>query len=226
MKMTEDALALIRQFEGFRGRAYLCPSGVWTIGYGHTSHAGPPAVTRGKDITESEAETLLRSDVENFAKDVTKLLFRELNDKQFSALVSFAYNIGIGALRTSSVLKAINAGDFDAVPRRLQLWVKAGGRILPGLVKRRAAEAAMFMGGTDGASRSDTGIPSRVDGKPARESTTVISAIITAIAALLSGGLGVSGGTRVMALPLAALGIAAALWIIRERLLKSKEEGI
>lgn len=144
MHMTEEGLALIRRFEGFRGEAYRCPAGIWTIGYGHTSNAGPPRVGPGMTMSEAEAARILAQDVERFATGVRAALTREVSPEQFSALVSFAFNVGIGAFRSSSVLKAVNAGDFGAVPDRLALWVKAKGKTLPGLVRRRAAEGAMF----------------------------------------------------------------------------------
>jgi lysozyme len=145
MKLTEDGLALIRRFEGFRETAYRCPAGVWTIGYGHTEQAGPPKVVVGMKISEVEARRILAADADGVAAEVRAALTRELNDAQFSALVSFAFNVGAGAFRGSSVLAAANAGRFAEVPGRLKLWVKAGGRVLPGLEKRRAAEAALFM---------------------------------------------------------------------------------
>jgi len=150
MHVTEEGLALIRRFEGFRAEAYLCPAGVWTIGYGHTSAAGPPKVKPGMRMSEPEARRVLADDVERFAHDVRAALTREVTPQQFSALVSFAYNVGSGAFRRSSVLKAVNAGDFAAVPERLSLWVKADGRTLGGLVRRRKAEGDLFAaGGTE-----------------------------------------------------------------------------
>lgn len=144
MKMTEEGLALIRQFEGFREAAYRDAVGVWTIGYGHTSMAGPPVVTPGLRISREQGADILACDVDLFARGVAAALSVPLNDAQFSSLVSFAYNVGLGNFRKSSVLRAVNAGDFAAVPKRLNLWVKAGGRTLPGLVKRRVAEGALF----------------------------------------------------------------------------------
>lgn len=144
MHMTEEGLALIRRFEGFRAQAYRCPAGIWTIGYGHTSNAGPPRVSPGMEMSEAEARRVLAADVERFAAEVRAALTREVSPQQFSALVSFAFNVGTAAFRTSSVLRAVNAGDFGAVPGRLGLWVKAMGKTLPGLVRRRAAEAQMF----------------------------------------------------------------------------------
>jgi lysozyme len=144
MKLNTRGLAIIKEFEGLRTKAYRCPAGVWTIGYGHTSQAGPPAVKSGMTVTAKEAAAILAADAEKFAKSVSDVVKVALSDDQFSALVSFAYNVGIGNFRSSSVLKAVKARDFDAVPRRLALWIKAGGRVLPGLIKRRAAEAALF----------------------------------------------------------------------------------
>lgn len=144
MEVNEEGLALIKRFEGLRTTAYRCPAGVWTIGYGHTSMAGPPAVTSGMTIGEADAGAILQRDVDAFAREVEASLRVRLSGNQFAALVSFSYNVGIGNFKKSSVLAAINAGDFAAVPRRLRLWVKAGGRRLPGLVKRRAAESELF----------------------------------------------------------------------------------
>jgi lysozyme len=144
MWMTDEGLALIRQFEGFRGEAYRCPAGEWTIGYGHTSAAGPPDVKPGMRMSEAEARAVLARDVELFARGVRRALTREVNASQFSALVSFAFNVGEGAFRRSSVLKAVNEGRFEDVPERLMLWVKADGRRLEGLARRRRAEARLF----------------------------------------------------------------------------------
>ena len=216
MNMTEDGLALIRACEGFRAKAYRDAVGVWTIGYGHTSMAGAPEVSAGLEISRAEAEKILARDVDGFARGVAKLVTVQLNDNEFSALVSFAYNAGLGNFAASSVLKAVNAGDRAAVPRRLQLWVKAGGRVLPGLVKRRAAEAALFLKSAEAPVQAPVEIPT---GKPAHKSTTIWAALLLPLLAGLMGhgALGL----------LAFAGIcAAAFWIIRERRKKSTEEGI
>lgn len=144
MRVNEAGLALIRAYEGFRGQAYRCPAGILTIGYGHTSMAGPPDVRAGMRMNKAQAEAVLAADVAVFASEIARFIRVELSGNQFSALVSFAYNAGTGAFRKSSVLAAVNRGDFDSVPRRLNLWVKAGGRTLPGLVKRRASEGQLF----------------------------------------------------------------------------------
>jgi lysozyme len=144
MFVTKEGLALIREFEGFRSSAYRCPAGILTIGYGHTSAAGPPEVKPGMRLSREEAEQVLAGDVGRTAGEVKDLLVRELTAPQFSALVSFAFNVGIGAFARSSVLKSANAGQFGSVPQKLLLWTKGGGRVLPGLVRRRNAEAALF----------------------------------------------------------------------------------
>lgn len=227
MNITDEGLELIRRFEGFRDTAYLCPGGKWTVGYGHTSDAGQPVVERGTSLSREQAEQVLRADVERFAAGVRKDIRKPLGDQQFSALVSFAYNVGLGAFRKSSVLKAVNAGAFDSVPRRLQLWVKAQGRVLPGLVKRRAAEAALFMGGSaEPMAGAEAGVPDIVAGKPPFKSSTVASAVIGALASVVSGAAGLLPGAGQVGLLLAAVAVAAAIWIIRERLMKSREEGI
>lgn len=221
MQMTEEGLALIRRFEGFRASAYKCPAGIWTIGYGHTESAGPPAVVNGMTVSIAEAERILAADVANFAKGVAALLTQPLNVRQFSALVSFAYNVGLGNFRGSSVRAAVNAGDFAAVPRRLQLWVRGGGRVLPGLVARRAAEAALFVSeGEDPPSRIDASAMSPVQAKPATRSTTIAAAVIAALAAMAGSLLPANSAAT------AALSAAAAAWVIRERLRRLRDDAI
>ena len=147
-KVNQATIDLIKEFEGFRANAYRDAVGVWTIGYGHTSRAGDPKVKPGMRITRAEGERILKKDVAKFAADVERVLGDDadkLNDNQFGAIVSFAYNVGIGNLKRSSVLKAIRRGDLDAVPAKLKLWNKAGGKVLKGLVRRRKAEGELFM---------------------------------------------------------------------------------
>ena len=143
--INDKTIELIKRFEGCRLRAYRDAGGVWTIGYGHTDHAGEPSVAPGMRISKMRAVDILRSDVEKFAAGVHALLKRELNDNQFGALVSFSYNVGLGAFGRSSVLRMVNAGRFNDVPARLMLWTKAGGRRLRGLARRRRAEGKLFM---------------------------------------------------------------------------------
>ena len=147
MKLNDKGFALICEFEGCRTEAYQDAVGVWTIGYGHTSVAGPPSVGPGVTVTRAEAAGILMRDLETFSTGVRSAITAPLNDNQFSALVSFAFNVGLGNFRSSSVLRSVNACRFDQVPADLALWVKAGGKVLPGLIRRRAAEAALFLAG-------------------------------------------------------------------------------
>jgi lysozyme len=229
MRLTREGVALIKRYEGFRGEAYRDAVGVWTIGYGHTAMAGPPEVKPGMTIDRAEAAAILDRDVEMFAQGVAKLIARPVTEQQFSALVSFAYNVGLGNFRKSSVLSAVNAGELDVVPRRFQLWVKAGGRTLPGLVKRRAAEAALFAGEDTG---ETAGPVEPQEGKSPMRSTTNLAAVLSALAGVLStiaAGLKdtaqAMGGPAVPVLLLVAMGVAT-LWIIRERRRKAREEGV
>jgi lysozyme len=210
MQMTEEGLALIRRFEGFRGRAYRCPAGVWTIGYGHTSQAGPPVVRPCMEIGEVEARRILARDVDRFAREVAPLLRQPVTDAQFSALVSFAFNVGTGAFRSSSVLKAVNAGRFQDVPVRLKLWVKAGGHVLQGLERRRAAEAELFLSDTPPqAGRGVTGVPKSV----------AVESELGRAGAVLGGGAAAAGAAGVLpdwalVLLLVALVTGAALFLL------------
>ncbi len=144
MEVNKSGLDLIKEFEGWRETSYRDAVGVWTIGYGHTSSAGLPSVTPGLKISKLEGEAILKKDVNQFAEGVKKLIKKELNDNQFSAIVSFAYNVGLGNFKKSSVLKNINSSLYDRVPTSLSLWNKAGGKVLPGLTRRRAAEGLLF----------------------------------------------------------------------------------
>jgi len=221
MKMTDEGVKLIMTFEGFRAEAYKDPVGVWTIGFGHTSAAGEPAVAGGLKVTREEAEIILKRDVENFATGVAAKVTAALDDAQFSALVSFAYNVGLANFAKSSVLAAVNKGDLAAVPRRLQMWTKAGGRVLPGLVKRRAAEAALFVSGP-GSDETASAPVEPVPGKVLPKSTTALAAIISALAGLL----GLSGLAQHFVV-LTSLAIAGgAAWVLRERHRISKQEGV
>jgi lysozyme len=137
--INKEGLELIKQFEGCKLTAYLCPAKVWTIGYGSTgSHVKP-----GMTITQAEAEELLRSDLRRF-EDAVANAAPDATDNQFSAMVSLAFNIGISALLRSTVLRQHKAGNHDAAADAFAMWNKAGGKVLAGLVRRRAAEEALY----------------------------------------------------------------------------------
>ncbi len=146
-KISSTGLALIKQWEGLRLRAYQDAIGMWTIGYGHTSTAGKPFVHKGMIITEKQAEEILSQDLRQFENTVEKNVTVSLTDEQFAALVSFCYNVGTAAFCKSTLLKKLNNGEYEAVPAELQKWTKAGGKRLHGLVHRRAAEAGLWAKG-------------------------------------------------------------------------------
>jgi lysozyme len=134
-------LALIKEFESCQLEAYLCSAGVWTIGYGHTLSAAP-----GISISESKAEALLQEDLRNAEEAVERLVTVPINDNQFSALVSLAFNIGAsvtlggepGAFDRSTLLRMLNAGEeAETVAAQFLRWNKAGVEELPGLTRRR-----------------------------------------------------------------------------------------
>jgi len=143
MKVSKDCVDLVKVFEGFRSEAYKCPAGVWTIGYGHTLNVHPTDV-----ITEGQASVLLQEELDEFADKVNKLLKIETSQAQFDALVSFAYNLGIASLQSSTLLKKHNVSDFLAAANEFLKWDKAkvNGKltVLSGLSKRRRHESALY----------------------------------------------------------------------------------
>ena len=158
-KINKAGMELVKKFEGFRADAYLCPAGVWTIGYGHTG-----GVKDGQKVTKAKAEQLLREDLSEAEKAVERYITVSLTDCQFSALVSFTFNLGAGSLKDSTLRRKLNAGNHDAVPSELARWVKADGKTLPGLVLRRAAEGELFLRDDDAkASEPFPPMPQRVE---------------------------------------------------------------
>lgn len=140
MKTGNKGIELIKHFEGCELEAYKCPAGVWTIGYGHIK-----GVKEGMTITESQAEEMLKSELNEYEGYINNLVTVELNQNQFDAMVSWVYNLGGGNLKASTLLKVLNAGDYDGVPAQMLRWNKAGGKVLEGLTRRRQAEADLFV---------------------------------------------------------------------------------
>lgn len=177
-KINDEGIAHLKKWEGLRLKAYYCAGNVLTIGYGSTG----PHVKKGMVITAEEAEALLRKDLERFERAVERLVKVQLTDNQFSALVSFVYNVGEGAFAKSTLLKKLNAGNYDAVPGELAKWNKAGGKRLQGLVNRRAAEAGLWAKGEFVASREITAEPEKLSAWKTPE----------AVGTVLSGASGVA----------------------------------
>lgn len=144
LKINTEGIDLIKASEGCRLDAYLCPAKVWTIGYGHTGKVDGKPVAKGMVITMTKATELLRKDLEEFEKAVSKMVTVELTENMFSALVSFTYNVGAGKLKKSTLLKKLNSKDYNGAAAEFDKWCKAGGTTLAGLVKRRAKEKKLF----------------------------------------------------------------------------------
>ncbi len=140
MKIGINGLNLIKEFEGLRLQAYKCPADIWTIGYGHTAGIGPDDV-----ITEAQAISLLCQDVVASEQAVNQYVHVPLTQNQFDALVSFIFNLGVGNFLTSTLLKKLNAGDYDGAVQEFERWIHANGKALPGLVRRREAERVLFL---------------------------------------------------------------------------------
>ena len=138
-QLSAAGVDLIKGFEGLRLAAYQDSAGVWTIGYGHTAGVQP-----GDRITTAEAEQLLRQDTAWAQQAVRDLVRVPLSQGQFDALTSFTFNLGAGALESSTLLRKLNAGDTAGAQAEFGRWIHADGQVLPGLVRRRAAEAALF----------------------------------------------------------------------------------
>ena len=145
MKVTQKGIQLIKSFEGCLLNAYLDSVNVPTIGYGATYYPNGNKVKIGDKITQDRADELLAWHIQEFADGVKKLIKVELNDNQFSALVSFAFNLGINALAKSTLLKKVNINPSDkTIENEFLKWVNAGGKKLNGLVRRRTAESKLY----------------------------------------------------------------------------------
>lgn len=142
MRTSQKGIDLIKSFEGLRLNSYQDSVNVWTIGFGTTRGIGP-----GMTITNDQAEQMLMKDIARFEPEVERLVKVPLSQNQWDALLSFVYNVGSMNLGTSTLLKLLNARDYAAAAEQLPRWNKAGGRVLNGLIKRRAAERRMFLGG-------------------------------------------------------------------------------
>lgn len=178
MHVSQAGLDLIKSFEGYLDRmpdgscrAYLCPADVWTIGWGCTE-----GVTEGLVWTRQQAEEGLRRELIKHENAIKKLVTVDLNQNEFDALVSFTYNVGAGGaknpktgeitpgLSTSTLLRCLNAGDRAGAARAFALWNKGGGKVLPGLVKRRAREALLFETPVEAPQKPE--MPQKVEASP------------------------------------------------------------
>ena len=219
--INQATVNLVKEFEGFRAKAYKCPAGVWTIGYGTTSRAGVGLdVFEGEEITEAEAEYYLQKGLEKFAVEITGAITKPINENEFGAFVSLAYNIGAGAFKRSSALRHFNAGDKQKAANAMLLWNKAGGKVLKGLVRRREAERKLFL---TPVSVDAPAADIKAERQSVTQSRTVQSSVVqitTAVGGGLAAFQGLSGTAQVVALVGCFVIAGLALFILKERLRK------
>lgn len=184
MAVNAATLDLIKHSEGWVDHAYPDPGTggePLTIGYGHTSAAGPPRVTAGMTISPAEGETILQADLAKSEADVARLVKVPLNDNQRGALVSFDFNIGVGSFATSTLLRKLNAGDYAGAADEFLRWDHAAGKILPGLTVRRQAERALFLSKPTGAP------PAPPEAPQTPSNPSFLQALVDAILDLIKG---------------------------------------
>lgn len=205
-QITALGLEKLKQWEGFKGQAYKDIGGLWTIGYGHTSAAGAPFVKERMTITEEEAEALLKRDIAACERVVEASVKVPLSDEQFSALVSFAYNVGADAFSKSNLLKKLNQGDYVSVPSELLKWTKVKGKIVKGLIARRSAEIGLWNKGGFVASSFVT--PEQSQG----QSFWLQSGVLAFLGSALSGLFEVATNSPILQWSLAFCIISSAVW--------------
>ena len=145
--INEAGLGIIKSFEGWSSPPYLCPAGRWTIGWGSTWDIDGNAVTGNHpDIDEEHGTDLLKRELRHVESAIGKLIKVPLTEGQFSALASWAFNVGTGAMQRSTLRMKLNRGQYEDAADEFPKWRRAGGRVLKGLVRRRAAERALFAG--------------------------------------------------------------------------------
>ena len=143
--INDEAKGIIKFSEGCKLTAYQCPAKIWTIGYGSTFYKDGKKVKQGDTISQNQADTLFDNILEKFEKDVKKLIKVKINDNQFGSIISFAYNVGVDNLKSSTLLKKLNANDFFGASQEFMKWNKAGGKVLNGLTIRRKKESLLFL---------------------------------------------------------------------------------
>lgn len=143
--ISVKGIEFIAGFESLQLKAYLCPSNVWTIGWGTTVYPNGQHVKKGDTCTVEQAKAYKNHDLNRFQKCVNDAVTVPINQNQFDALVSLTYNIGEAAFKSSTLLKKLNAGDYGGTADQFLVWNKSGGKVLNGLVNRRAAERQLFL---------------------------------------------------------------------------------
>lgn len=143
--MNKEGIEILKHFEGCELTAYICPAKKITIGYGNTYYQDKSPVKIGDTITQEQADILLEMILVEFETGLDKLITVSINENQRSALISFAYNLGVNALKNSTLLKKVNGNPNDpTIVAEFLKWNKGGGKVLAGLTRRRQAEAALY----------------------------------------------------------------------------------
>ena len=157
MKVSKECINMIKHHEGVRFRPYRCPALLWTVGVGHVidpSHIKVPLNDRknlpipdgwDRQLSATEVDDILATDLASFERGVLRLCPSGLTQSRFDALVSFSFNVGLGNLQRSTIRMCHNRGDFEGAAEAFMAWTKAGGKELPGLVKRRNDERALYL---------------------------------------------------------------------------------
>lgn len=218
--MNAAGVALLKEFEGFRSKAYQDIVGVWTIGYGFTDDVRP-----GDQMTREQADQRLKDELASYEAAVLRACTLQPNENQLAALTCFAFNVGKAGMAGSSVIKAHNRGDFEAAARAFGLWNKAGGKVIAGLVRRRAAEAALYLSPVQGRLE----MPQVVDvEKPLTQSKVAVGGTVTAAVSGLSVAAQVAGDVAAVrdgfgpwlpyaVLAAAVVGVALGLFLVWDR---------
>lgn len=217
--LNNATIDLVKRFEGLRTTAYRDSAGVWTIGYGTTARAGVGIdPVEGMTITEAEAEYYLQKGLEKFSVEITGAITRPINENEFGAFVSLAYNIGTHAFKRSTALRKFNEGDKRGAANAMLMWRRAGGRVLDGLVRRREAERTLFLTPVRADAPAQDIQPDR---NSPSQSRTVQASVVQGASAFagVAGALQALDGTaQIIAVTGCVIVGGLAVFILRERL--------
>lgn len=212
--INQDGIDLIKQWEGCKLKSYKDVAGVWTVGYGLTSRAGFIEVGPDTVLTQAEADYYLEKVVGDFASKIKPMITAPINENEFAAFVSLAYNIGVGAFKRSSALKRFNDGQKDRVTEAIRMWKKAGGKTVQGLVNRREAEVALFL--------TPVAEPVASQGRSKPTQSRTVQASVVQGASAVSGAVGaisaLDGHVQIVALVGCFVILGLSVFILRERL--------
>lgn len=176
MAINQEGIELLKQFEGFRSKAYQDMVGVWTIGYGFTKN-----VKAGDVLSREDAEIRLKEELEEYVAGVKQACKIEPNENQLAAMVVFAFNVGVAGFKKSTVCKAHNRGDEQAAARAFGLWNKAGGKVVAGLTRRRNAESVLYLKPVEEVAEDKVEMPQKIDEeKPMAKSGIISASTLTA----------------------------------------------